>query len=82
MNSTLIWGEQFSRMKMKLIESIKKLMVIQMNLYQAHIYFSIYMIRSTYFGYGIFELSDKQEKELMLIYKRLLLKKLGLGKKS
>ena len=41
----------------------------------------MHMIRSTYFGYGIFELSDKQEKELRLFYKGLLLKKLRLEEK-
>ena len=66
---------------MKLIESTKKLMVMQMNSYQAHIYFNIYIIRSTYFGYRILELSKNQEKELRLICKGPLLKKLGLGEK-
>ena len=66
---------------MKLIKSMKELIVIQMNPYQAHIYINIHMIRSAYFGHGILELNKKQEKELRLIYEELLLKKLGLGEK-
>ena len=41
----------------------------------------MYMIRSIYFGYGIFELTEVQDKALRLIYERSILKKLGLGEK-
>ena len=66
---------------MKLIKSMKELIVIQMNPYQAHIYINMHMIRSAVFGHGILELNKKQEKELRLIYNGLLLKKLGLEEK-
>ena len=38
------------------------------------------MIKSVYFGYGILELTDNQEKELKKIYEEPLLIKLGLSR--
>ena len=49
--------------------------------YHAYIYFNIYMIRSVYFGCGVLELNEIQEKILQSIYEVPLLRKLGLGKK-
>jgi len=67
-------------MQKKLHVSITKLMNIDINTYQAAIYYNIYMIKSIYFGCGIFELTDNQEKELKKIYEEPLLIKLGFSR--
>ena len=54
---------------------------MDINTYQAAIYFNIYMIKSVYFGCGVIELNEKQEKELRRIYEEPMLMKLGLSKK-
>ena len=41
--------------------SITKLMAIEINLFQAAIYYYTYMIKSAYFGYRIIDLAMEQE---------------------
>ena len=67
-------------MQKKLHVSITKLMNTDINSYQVAIYYKIYMIKSVYFGCGIFELTDNQENELKKIYEEPLLVKLGLSR--
>ena len=62
-------------------DSVKKLIAIDMGIYQAYIYFNIYLVRSIFFRYGVTTIIEKQEKELKLIYEILLLAKLKLGEK-
>ena len=56
-------------------------MNMDINLYQAYIYFNMYMIKSVFFGCGVIELNSREEEELKRIYEEPLLIKLGLGRK-
>jgi len=67
-------------MRKKLNISTTKLMSTDINPFQAAIYYNAYMIKSVYFGCGIVELNQSQEKELKRIYKEPLLLKLGLSR--
>ena len=58
MNPALKNNKQFLIIKEKLLESIIKLMRIEMNAFQAFIYFNMYMVRSVYFGTGIMDISQ------------------------
>ena len=58
-NPLLCWKGQFEVMRKKLYILIIKLMNTDINLYQAVVYYNIYMIKSVYFGYGIVELNNK-----------------------
>ena len=63
-----------------MIKSIKKLMRTQITLYQAHVYFNIYMLKSVFFEGRIIKLIEKQYNELKRIYETLTLIKLKLSK--
>ena len=54
---------------------------MDINSYQACMYFNVYMIKSVFFGCGVIELNLKEEKELKRIYKEPMLIKLGFSKK-
>ena len=56
-------------------------MATEISLYQAYIFFNMYLLRSVFFGCSMVEISEKQEKELKKIYEILLLTKLKLGEK-
>ena len=62
-------------------QSITKIMNMDINSYQACMYFNVYMIKSVFFGYGVIELNSKEEKELKRIYEEPMLVKLGFSKK-
>lgn len=81
LNPALSWKGQFEVMRKKMDTSIKKLMNMEINTYQAAIYFNVYMIKSVYFGCGIVKLNKQQEKELRRIYEEPMLIKLGLSRK-
>ena len=49
MTPKLEWIDQFVIMRKKMITSITKLMITDINLYQAHIYFNMYMLKSIFF---------------------------------
>ena len=68
-------------MKEKLINSIKKLIVTEITIYQAYMCFNMYITHSMHFRYGVIELTSKQEDKLKKIYKALLIKKLRLSEK-
>ena len=53
MNPSLTWKYQYKIMKDKLNTLIMKLINIDVNEFQAYIYFNIYMIRSIFFGAGL-----------------------------
>ena len=55
-NPALKNDKQFLIIKEKLLESIKKLMRIEINVFQVFIYFNMYMVRSVYFGAGIIDI--------------------------
>ena len=59
MNPSLQWEKQFNIMKTKLVELVAKLIRRNMNAFQVHIYFNIYMTRSVFSGCGIITLIDK-----------------------
>jgi len=67
-------------MKEKISKSITKLINTDINMQQAYLYFNVYLTRSVFFGSNIVELTPLQEKELMRIYERSLLRKIGLSK--
>lgn len=54
---------------------------MDINAYQAGMYFNVYMIKSVYFGCGVIELNKQQENELRRLYEEPMLVKLGLSKK-
>jgi len=64
----------------KMKESITKLMNTLMSAIQTYIYFNMYLTRSVFLC-NIIELTMQQERILIEIYERLILKKLGLSKK-
>ena len=67
--------------KEKIKQLIKKLINILIIAMQAYIYFSMYIIRSMFFGTGIVEIIDKQNNELRKLYETLIARKLRLGAK-
>ena len=77
----LSWKGQFEVMRAKMHKSITKIMNMDINSYQALVYYNIYMIRSVFFGCGVIELHPREEKELRRICEEPLLVKLGLSKK-
>jgi len=76
-NPALSWKSQFEVMRTKLNKSITNFMRMDVNPYQAAVYYNTYMIRTVYFGCGIMTLDPKEELELKRIYERPLLTKLG-----
>ena len=64
MNPSLIWKHQFKVMKEKLNISIIKVINIDMNEFQAYIYFNMYMIRSIFFGARVIELKLSKTNKL------------------
>ena len=81
LNPAISWKGQFEVMRKKMNTSITKMMNMEINSYQAAMYFNVYMIKTVFFGCGIVELNDKQEKELRRIYEEPMLRKLGLSVK-
>jgi hypothetical protein len=81
MTPALTWKGQFETMRKKMHESIVKIMNMDVNSYQASIFFNIYLIKTVYFGCGIVVLNEKQERELKRIYEEPILNKLGFSKK-
>ena len=78
---SLSWLGQFEVMRRKLNDSITKLILMQINLFQAAIYYNARMIKSVHFGCGAVELNHRQEKELKRICKEPLLVKIELSRK-
>ena len=72
---------QFEVMRKKLHILVTKLMRIEINPFQAAIYYNAYMIKSVYFGCSIIKFNEAQETELKRLYKEPLLVKLGLSRK-
>ena len=56
-------------------------MNIDINSYQAAMYFNVYMIKSVYFRCRMVNMNQQQEKELQRICKEPILIKLGLSRK-
>ena len=54
---------------------------MDINSYQALVYFNVYMIKSIFFGCRVIELNPKEVKELKKIYEEPMLIKLGFSKK-
>ena len=80
-NPSLSWDDQFEVMQKKMHISITKMMNTDVNEYQPAVYYNVYMIKSVFFGCGIVELNEQQERELRRIYEEPLLLKLGLSRK-
>ena len=55
----LEWIDQFVIMRKKMITSITKLMNTDINPYQAHVYFNMYMLKSIFFGCAVVHLTNK-----------------------
>ena len=60
----------------KLTENIKKLINTEIEPYQVHIYFNMYIIQSVFFYCRVVKLNEKQDSELCKVYEVLLLRKL------
>ena len=80
LSPSLCWKGQFEVMRKKLHESITKIMNIDINPYQASVYFNVYMIKSVFFGCGVINLNEKQELELRKLYEEPMLIKLGFSR--
>ena len=63
-NPLLSWDDQFEVMRKKLHISITKMINTDVNAYQAAVYYNVYMIKSVFFGCGIVELNEQQEREV------------------
>ena len=74
------WNSQFEVMRKKLDKSVTRFMNMDINAYQAAIYFNTYIITSVYFGCGIVKLSPKEEQELRRLYEAPMLMKLGFSR--
>ena len=77
----LNWKGQFEVMRKKMHQSITSIMNMDINAFQASIYFNVYMIKAVFFGCGVIELNPKEEVELKRIYEEPMLIKLGLSRK-
>jgi len=62
-------------------ESITKIINLDINLYQASVYYHIYMIKSVFFGCRVIQLKLRQEKELKQLYEEPLLIKISFSRK-
>ena len=78
---SLKWEKQFKIMIEKMMELVVKIKKIDIYPSIAYIFFNMYLCRKVYFGYSIVDMNDKQEKELIRIYKPMILKKIGFGEK-
>ena len=58
-----------------------KLEQTEMLIQLVYIYYNVYLIKKVYFGYGILQINNKQEKILQVIYKEPIVKKLGYSMK-
>ena len=54
-------------------------MILYLNL--TYLYFNIYLLKSIFFGIGIMQITEKQEKEMQLMCEETTYSKLGLGRK-
>ena len=81
MAPSLEWKGQFEVMRNKLLESMRKLINKEIKMWQVHVYYHIYMIKSVFFGYGVVKLNEKQFRELEKIYEGPMLKKINLSEK-
>ena len=68
-------------MKEKLAKAIFKLHSISIHLQLIYMFFNAYLIASIYFRCGVIKIIEKQELELMKIYKKIVLRKLRLSEK-
>ena len=76
----LTWKGQFEVMKRKVHTAITKLINMQINPFQAAIFYHTYIIKSTFFSYRVVKITDKQDMALRKVYEELLLLKLGLSR--
>ena len=76
MSLSLSLKDHFTIIREKIIKGITKLMRTAMMLYQIHVYFNMYILRSVFFRCAIVELIEKQITELKRIYKAPIIKKL------
>ena len=56
----LEWIDQFVIIRKKMITSITKLMNTDINPYQGHAYFNMYILKSVLFGCRVVHLTNKQ----------------------
>ena len=68
-------------MREKMIVAIKKLNNTPMTVANACTHYNMHLIKQVYFGCGVLKLTSKQEKTLLEISERAILKKLGLSEK-
>ena len=62
-------------------EAMCKLERVLLSIVNAHMYYNMYLIKKVYFGCDIMKLMPNQEKILMKISEKVLLKKMGLSEK-
>ena len=65
----------------KMNTAISKLNRIIIQLHLAYVFFNCYLTKSVYFGYGIIEISENQEKALRKLCESKFLKKVELSEK-
>ena len=68
-------------MKEKISTSITKFVNLEVNIYQAAVYYNVCMIKSVFFGCRVINLAKKQKKELERLYEESILRKIGFSTK-
>ena len=81
MTPSLSWKAKFEVMRTKLKKSITKLVLTDVNQFQAATHYNAYVIKSVCFRCRIVELNDQKEKELIRTCEESLLVKHGLSRK-
>jgi len=79
MSPSLVWDKQFCMMVGKLKEAVRKLKNTEMITTTASMYYNAYLITNVYYGYGILNITSKQEEILKKIYEPIILQKLQLS---
>ena len=76
-----IWDLQFDKMVLKMNDEIRWVIKTALHPHEVHIYFHAYMIKSVFYGAGVYLITEEQECQLCKIYEGLLLRKLGYSEK-
>ena len=66
-------GKIVSKMREKIVDSVRKLMNAEIKAWKVHTYFNVHVVKIVFFGCGIISLTDDECEELQRIHEMLLL---------